>query len=262
MTEVPTDQVARLVAIMARLRGDGGCPWDRAQDHRTLVQYLIEETYEVVDAIEALTPEGDGSHLCEELGDLLLQVVFHAQIESERGAFDLQAVARAISDKMERRHPHVFGDEAASTAEEVRDRWAELKKEEGRRTLTGVPRHLPPLLRAWRVTEKAAAVGFDWPSPLDVLDKVEEEIQELRAALVSGERGAVRHELGDLLFTMANLGRHLDVDPDDALRATIDRFVHRFEHIEDALVARALTPGEVSLAELDRLWEEAKAAER
>lgn len=261
MTDPSQDQVARLVAIMARLRGEGGCPWDRAQDHRTLIQYLIEETYEVVDAIEALTPDGESSHLCEELGDLLLQVVFHAQIEAERGAFDLQAVARSISDKMERRHPHVFGDETASTPEEVRDRWAELKKQEGRRLLSGVPRHLPSLLRAWRVTEKAASVGFDWQNPLEVLDKVEEEIGELREALESGQRHEVRHELGDLLFTMANLGRHLDVDPDDALRATIDRFVHRFEHIEDALVDRSLTPGEVSLVEMDRLWEEAKASE-
>lgn len=262
MTQPPVqDQVARLVAIMARLRGEGGCPWDRAQDHRSLIQYLLEETYEVVDAIEALEHGGSPSHLCEELGDLLLQIAFHAQIEAEQGAFGMQDVARGISDKMERRHPHVFGDESATTPEQVADRWAELKKKEGRRLLAGVPRHLPSLLRAWRVTEKAATVGFDWQEPLQVLAKVEEEIRELREALEQGGRDEVRHELGDLLFSMVNLGRHLGVDPDDALRATIDRFVRRFESIEDALVARELTPGQVSLEELDRLWEQAKTTE-
>jgi ATP diphosphatase len=252
----------RLVAIMARLRGEGGCPWDREQDHSSLRTYLVEEAYEVLEAIDHVEREGGPAALCEELGDLLLQVVFHAQIESERGAFAIDDVARSISDKMERRHPHVFGGETLTSSAEVSDRWAEHKKKEGRRTLSGVPRALPALLRAYRVTEKAASVGFDWQRPEDVLDKIEEEIGELREALATGRRDEVKHELGDLLFAMTNLGRHLRIDPDEALGATIDRFTERFEYVEDALAARKLTPGVVSLEELDRLWEEAKALER
>ena len=256
------DQVERLVAIMARLRSDGGCPWDREQDHQSLKPYLIEETYEVIDAIDALERGGAPAELCEELGDLLLQVVFHAQIQAERGAFTLQDVARTISDKMERRHPHVFGDETAATAGEVADRWVQIKAREGRRTLSGVPRHLPELLRAYRVTEKASKVGFDWERPEDVLDKVEEEVAELREALRTGNRDRVRDELGDLLFAMTNLGRHVGVNPEEALRSTVDRFIDRFNYVEDALLRRELSPGAVTLEELDRLWEEAKARER
>ena len=252
-----SDPVRELEAIMAQLRAPGGCPWDREQTLETLRQYTMEEAYEVIDAIDG----GDPAVHCEELGDLLLQIVFQAQIRKEEGSFTLDDVARAICDKMTRRHPHVFGDEDAKTADDVRDSWEKIKAREGKGALSGVPRALPALLRAARVTEKASRVGFDWNYSEEVLDKVEEEIRELREAIVAGKEADVEAELGDLLFTLANFARHRSIDPESALRSTIERFSRRFEHVETSLRDRGVAAGDADPADLEALWEEAKRSE-
>ena len=251
-------QVTRLAAIMARLRAPGGCPWDREQTPLTLKTYVLEEAYEVIDAID----QGDPEVLKEELGDLLLQVVFLSQIGAERGWFSFNDVAQSISDKMERRHPHVFGEEELNTPQEVGDRWEEIKAREGRSALGGVPRSLPALLRAARVTEKAARIGFDWERTEDVLDKVEEETGELRAALKEGRREDIDAELGDLFFSLANFARHLDMDPEDCLRRMIDRFTTRFNHVETSWQKRSGGAVKAPIEVLEALWEEAKEVER
>jgi MazG family protein len=250
-----------LVAIMERLRGPGGCPWDREQTHHTLKPYLIEEAYEVLEAIDA----ADDALLCEELGDLLLQVVFHAELAREGGRFAIDDVVRAISAKLVRRHPHVFGDADAKDAQAVLQSWHKLKAAERREkrgddasALHGVPGHLPALLRAQRLGEKAAAVHFDWPGAEAVLGKVEEEIRELRAAISDPARREA--ELGDLLFALGQLARHLAVNAEEALRAACHRFTTRFHHLEASLRARGSDPAHTSTEELDRLWEEAKKA--
>jgi MazG family protein len=252
-----------LVAIMERLRGPGGCPWDREQSHQSLKAYLIEEAYEVLETIDA----GDDAALCEELGDLLLQVVFHAELGREGGRFSIDDVVRAISEKLVRRHPHVFGDVEAKDADAVLRNWAKLKAAERREkgvaepsALDGVPANLPALLRAQRLGEKAAGVGFDWARVDAVLAKVQEEIGELRAELADPVRR--KAELGDLLFSLAQLARHLEADAEDSLRAACGRFVTRFHHVEAALRARGIEPGAASAEELDRLWEEAKRDEK
>ncbi|MCK6552400.1 nucleoside triphosphate pyrophosphohydrolase [Myxococcota bacterium] len=249
----------RIVALMARLRAEGGCPWDRAQDLKTLRPYLIEEAYEVLDALERGSPLDHR----EELGDLLLQVVFHAEIRRQEGAFDAADVAHAIADKLVRRHPHVFGDRSASSANQALLRWEEMKAKEkaGRSVLSGVPQQLPALLRAQRVGEKAHNVGFDWGDVSGPLSKLEEELAELRAAVASGQRAAVEHELGDALFSLVNLARFFEVSAEDALRATVQRFSDRFAHVERVLHARGKTPREATLEEMDALWDEAKALE-
>ena len=251
------DPVRELEDIMAQLRAPGGCPWDREQTLKTLRQYTMEEAYEVIDAIDGGVP---AVH-CEELGDLLLQIVFLAQIRKEEGAFTLDDVARAICDKMTRRHPHVFGDEQAETVDEVRDSWEKIKAREGKGALSGVPRALPALLRAARVTEKASRVGFDWNYSEEVLDKVEEEIRELREAIAEKKEADVEAELGDLLFTLANFARHRSIDPESALRGTIERFSRRFDHVETSLRTRGVASEEASPEELEALWEEAKRSE-
>jgi tetrapyrrole methylase family protein/MazG family protein len=250
-----------LVAIMERLRAPGGCPWDREQTHETLKAYLVEEAYEVLEAIDA----ADDAALCEELGDLLLQVVFHAELGREGGRFTIDDVVRAISDKLVRRHPHVFGDAEAEDADAVLRNWAKLKAAERREkgvaepsALDGVPQHLPALLRAQRLGDKAASVGFDWSAAEAVLEKVEEEIRELRAALADP---AGRHaEVGDLLFAVAQLSRHLAMDAEDALRAACRRFTERFQHVEAALRGRGAEAAHTPMEELERLWQEAKKA--
>lgn len=242
---------------MARLRGPEGCPWDHAQTPESLKPYIIEETYEVIDAIDAGQPE----HLCEELGDLLLQVVFQAQIAKERDWFTLDDVGRTISDKMERRHPHVFGSaQTARTPDEVAEQWEEIKIREGKRTLAGVPRHLPALLRSVRVSQKAARVGFDWSSPTEVITKVDEELAELKEAIAEGNPAHIRHELGDLLFSLANLARHVELDPEDALRTTVDRFSNRFNWIEDRLAEQGHSVGNTNIENLELMWQQAKKA--
>ena len=244
--------------IADRLRRPDGCPWDREQTHRSLRKHLLEEAYEVYDALDTdlASPE-----LAGELGDLLLQVVLHAQLAAESGAFDLADVEAAIATKIVRRHPHVFGDAQAKDADEVKASWAKIKAAEkkDRGALEGVPRRLPALHRAKRVSEKASGVGFDWDRPEAVLEKVVEEVGELRDALAAGDKAHVADELGDALFALVNLARHLDIDPEGALHATTEKFLARFSHVERELKLRGLSPSDVPLAELDSLWNQAKS---
>ncbi len=261
-------ELERLEAIMARLRAEGGCPWDRAQDIRSLRPYLVEETYEVLEEMDQLGEGGSWRALCEELGDLLFQIVFHAQLAKEIGEFELADVAQAISDKITRRHPHVFGEARVSGAEQVLQNWARLKAEERRlktgsegSVLDGVPKAAPALLRAERLTEKASRIGFDWPDIQGVRQKLAEELQELDVALAQGDKPAVAHELGDVLFSLANLARFLATPAEDALRAANRRFTERFHAVERGLKQRGVPFGTATLTQMDALWEEAKAAE-
>jgi MazG family protein len=258
-----TEAMQRLLDIMDKLRDPGGCPWDREQTLRSLTPYLLEEAHEVIEAIEA----GDAVHHKEELGDLLFQVVFQARIAREEGKFDFAQVCEAISDKLTRRHPHVFGDVSVSGSREVVKNWERIKAEERREkgltersAIGGVPVSLPALVRAERLTEKAGAVGFDWPDAKSVLAKVREELGELEGALESGVQGEIEHELGDVIFAVANLGRWVKVHPEEALRATLRRFESRFHFIEAKLRERGKTPQQSDLAEMDALWDEAKKA--
>ena len=251
---------------MDRLRDPEGCPWDREQTMHTLAPYFLEEAYEVVDAIA----EGDPDKLCEELGDLLLQIVFVARIARENGWFDIDGVCESISDKMVRRHPHVFGDREVSGSDEVMQNWEDIKRDErageaSSSVLDGVPNSLPALLKAFRMTEKAAAVGFDWRKPIDVMTKMHEEMAELEAELATGEAATnerVRAEMGDVLFVMANLARHLGVEPETALQGTNATFMRRFQAMEERALASGRDFREMDLAEQDALWEEVKEAER
>ena len=260
-----TRPIDRLLAIMARLRDPrDGCAWDLEQTFATIAPYTVEEAYEVADAIE----RGDLDDLKEELGDLLFQVVFHAQMAAEQGAFQFDDVANAISEKMIRRHPHVFGEaETRSSAQQV-EAWEVVKAAERARKgrtqslLDDVPPSLPALTRAVKLTKRAARVGFDWPHIDFVLEKLEEEIAELRVEIAAGEADLARQELGDVLFVMANLARWLEVEPEDALRSANAKFVRRFRYIETALAERGKTPEESDLAEMDALWDAAKVAER
>jgi MazG family protein len=250
-----------LRAIMKALRTPvSGCPWDLEQTFETIAPYTIEEAYEVADAIA----RGDRNDLCEELGDLLLQPVYHAQLAEEEGSFDLDDVIEAICRKMVRRHPHVFGDETARSAKLAKSFWEDSKAQESgeqqqrRRTLKGIPVALPGLTRAVKLQARAAKVGFDWPSTEEVHDKIAEEIDELRRAGPKERAG----ELGDLLFALANLARHWGIDPESAVRAANEKFERRFRHIEDELALSGRKPQESSLAEMDELWNRAKASER
>ncbi|MGA0607164.1 nucleoside triphosphate pyrophosphohydrolase [Phenylobacterium sp. VNQ135] len=257
--------IDRLLAIMARLRDrEDGCPWDQQQTFATIAPYTVEEAYEVADAIE----RNDLADLKEELGDLLLQVVFHARMAEEQGAFDFEDVARAINDKMVRRHPHVFGDEDYGSIAAQKAGWEELKAQErqkkGRREslLDDVPVGLPALTRAVKLSRRAANVGFVWPTVQDVMAKLHEEVEELVHEVDAGDLEKAREEMGDVLFVVANLARTLDVDPEDALRYTNAKFGRRFRYIEQKLAERGKSPEQSDLAEMDALWDEAKAAER
>jgi ATP diphosphatase len=262
------EAMERLEQIMRTLRAEGGCPWDRAQDIRTLRPYLVEETYEVLDEMDRVGEGGPWRALCEELGDLLFQIVFHAQLAGELGEFGLADVADAISDKIVSRHPHVFEGKTVGGAEEVLQNWARIKAEERRRkhgregsVLDGVPSAAPALLRAERLTEKASRIGFDWPDLAGVRGKLSEEVDELDAALASKDARAIEHELGDVLFSLANLARFTATPAEDALRAANARFTRRFHAVEEGLRARSVPFGTATLAEMDALWQEAKAAE-
>ncbi len=252
-----------LVRIMERLRAPGGCPWDRAQTHQSIKPYLIEEAYEVAEAID----EDNFEELRKELGDVLLQVVFHAQMGREAGTFTLEEVISHINEKMIRRHPHVFGSGSAETADEVLRNWARIKAEErraeerDRSLLAGVPRALPALQRAHRLGEKAAHVGFDWANARAVLSKVHEELAELEAALHNESHDRAAQELGDLLFALASLARHLRVHAEDVLQRASDRFIARFRRVEEMLAARGIDAHRASAELWDQLWEEAKQAE-
>jgi ATP diphosphatase len=263
----PSRDIARLLEIMAALRTpETGCSWDLQQDFASIAPYTIEEAYEVADAIE----RGDLDHLKDELGDLLLQVVFHARMAEERGAFDFGAVIEAITSKLLRRHPHVFGDLGRHSAAEVEGLWARIKAEEREArgaahpasVLANVPVALPALTRALKLQEKASSVGFDWNDPHAVLAKIREEADEIEHALANGDKHEVASEIGDLLFAAANLARHASADPEAVLRRTNAKFERRFRFIEAQLAAIGRNPVESSLEEMDRLWDAAKAAER
>jgi ATP diphosphatase len=266
----PSREIADLIAVMAALRHPKtGCPWDVEQTFATIAPYTVEEAHEVADAIAG----GDREDLREELGDLLLQVVFHARMAEEEGAFDFGGVVEAVTRKMIRRHPHVFGERRNWTPAEVKASWVRIKAQEkaeraARRgenvtadagTLAGVPRGLPPGQRAVRLQDKAAKVGFDWPRIEDVLAKAEEELDELKAAVVADDAAHVEEELGDLLFVLVNVARWRGLDPDMAMAKANAKFEMRFKRVEELLKVRGKTPAESDLAEMDALWNEAKA---
>jgi nucleoside triphosphate diphosphatase len=272
----PSSDIRRLIDIMAALRDPvGGCPWDVQQTFSSIAPFTIEEAYEVVDAIE----RGAIEDLREELGDLLLQVVFHARMAEEAGLFNFGGVVDAITTKLVRRHPHVFGDSRALTSEEVKGLWGRIKAEEKRAKLAlearsggpsetksaaldGVPLALPALSRALKLQEKAGKVGFDWNDVRAVLEKVREEVIEVEAEIADGSAQALSNEVGDLLFAAVNLARHLKIDPEGALRSANAKFERRFAHIEMRLAEGGRTPDGASLDEMERLWAEAKAGER
>jgi len=245
--------------IMERLRAPGGCPWDREQTHLSIKPYVLEEAFEVAEAIE----DNDLEELRIELGDLLLQIVFHAEMAREAGRFTIEDVVRGINEKMVRRHPHVFADAKVKDSEEVLTNWARIKQEERKHKednsiVSGVPRAMPALLRAHRLGEKASRVGFDWKQAADVLDKVQEELDELRHAVTSADKVEIESELGDLLFALTSFGRLLDIQSEDAVHHTSDRFVQRFKHIERRLAEQGRDIHAASLEEMESLWQEAK----
>jgi tetrapyrrole methylase family protein/MazG family protein len=258
LPEGELESVGSLIKIMARLRMPDGCPWDQAQTHASLLPNLLEESYEYIHAVN----EGDVPAMKEELGDLLLQVIFHAQIAQESGAFNLGMSARELSEKLIRRHPHVFGDDKAADPHGALASWNAAKRKEGEHTvnLDKVPRAMPALLRARKVQEKAAKVGFQWPEVEGALAKVDEELGELRREMVSAkvEPSTIEDELGDLLFAVVNVARYVHVDPEIALIGTVEKFIKRFSYIEKRLEEQGLALGEASLEVMDRYWEEAK----
>lgn len=246
------------VKIMEALRRE--CPWDRKQTRESLKPYIIEEAYELVEAID----EGDPEKVREELGDLLLQIVFQSRIAQERGEFGMDDVIDSIGSKMVSRHPHVFDKARFATAEEVARQWEERKKEEGKlreSILEGVPEAMPSLLRAHRLQSRASRAGFDWQKVDDVMEKLDEELSEFREVLEQKDQGRIEDELGDIFFALVNISRFVGVNPEDALRKTISKFISRFRYIETVAAGAGLSLSEMSLAEMDRLWEEAKGRE-
>ncbi len=253
-----TYDVSDLRHIVKILRGEGGCPWDREQTHESIRREFIEEVYEVVEAID----EGSPEHLREELGDVLLQVVFHASLEEDAGRYDLDAVADGVCKKLILRHPHVFGDVSVADSAEVLQNWDKIKRVEKHQatvtsSLESVAKSLPALWRAEKIQKKAAKAGFDWDSIAGALDKIDEEAAELRDAVASGS-GACE-ELGDLLFSCVNVARFLKADPEEALRSACDKFISRFSKMEALAASRGKKPEELDLSELDKLWEEVKS---
>lgn len=251
-----------VMTIMRKLRAPGGCPWDAEQTHQSLKRYLLEEAYEVLEAIDT----GSDELLKEELGDLLLQPVFHAAIAEERGAFSMDQVLETLAEKLIRRHPHVFGDQVIRDSETQIANWEKIKKaekgEQRRSALSGIPPHLPALMKAHKISEKAARVGFDWDHVDQVMAKVLEELHEFEEAMLLGRQDCMEAELGDLLFAVANLGRFLSIDPEEALRKTITRFQTRFEYIEESLHAGGHQIQDATLEEMEILWDEAKKKEK
>ena len=242
---------------MAALRSENGCPWDKEQTRDSLKPFLVEEAYEVLEALDEDNPE----NLKEELGDLLFQIIFHSQIAKERGEFTMDDVIKKISEKMISRHPHVFGSERFETSQEVLKQWDERKKEEGKlreSLLEGVPKELPSLLRAHRLQSRAAKVGFDWKRVEDVFGKLDEEIEEFRTALKNREQSEIEEELGDIFFVLVNISRFVRVNPEDALRKTISKFISRFRYIEMKAAEAGRGLSDMTLEEMDALWDEAK----
>lgn len=267
-----SEKFDELVAVMAKLRAPGGCPWDAEQTYASLSQYLLEEAYETFDAIQEADATGNINDLREELGDLLLQVVFHSTIGAERGEFTIDDVAEGVTRKLILRHPHVFGDVKLDRAQDVLDNWDTLKANErkasgkkerrGDSVLDDVPVHFPGLLEALKVTKKAAKVGFDWPNTDQILDKADEEIDELREAIETGDMMNIEEEIGDLLFVIVNLARQLDVEPETALKRTNRKFRQRFRFIEDELKKAGKNISDSTLNEMDELWDKAKTASK
>jgi MazG family protein len=259
-----------LVSIMARLRAPGGCPWDREQTYASLSQYLLEEAYETFDAIHEADATGHTANLSEELGDLLLQVVFHSTIGAEKGDFTIDDVAAGVAQKLVLRHPHVFGDTKLEHAKDVLDNWDTLKANEraasGKEVkdhdsiLDEVPVHFPALLEALKVTKKAAKVGFDWKDTEQIFDKLDEEIAELKVAIGEGDTSHIDEEIGDLLFVVVNLARRLDIEPETALKKTNRKFRKRFRFIEDALAETGMSLEEASIETMDGLWNDSKSS--
>lgn len=260
-----------LVDVMARLRAPGGCPWDREQTYGSLAQYLLEEAYESFDAIQEAEDTGETANLREELGDLLLQVIFHAEIGAERGDFTVDEVAEGVTKKLVLRHPHVFGDANLERAQDVLDNWDQLKADERKASgkveketgsiLDEVPVHFPALLEGLKLTKKAAKVGFDWENSDQIFAKLDEEVHELKDAILNGRPAEAAEEIGDLLFVLVNLARHLDVEPETALKKTNRKFRKRFRFIEDSLAAAGTRLDEAGLEKMDELWDRAKAAD-
>ncbi|MBI5875552.1 MAG: nucleoside triphosphate pyrophosphohydrolase [Deltaproteobacteria bacterium] len=255
--------LARLVAIMGKLRGPKGCPWDKEQTMESIIPFIVEEAYEVIGAIDAKSHE----MLKEELGDLLFQIIFICQLAKEKGDFDIEDVTAASAEKMIRRHPHVFGKIRAKTSKDVLRHWARIKQEEKKHKkptgyLSDIPEHLPALLKAHKVTKKASQVGFDWSNIRQVFKKVDEEMAEFKAALKKGSTRRMEEEFGDVIFSLVNVGRFIEINPEEALRKTIGRFVTRFHYIEDKLAAKGKTLNNASLAEMEKIWKQAKAKER
>jgi tetrapyrrole methylase family protein/MazG family protein len=264
MTHAPAALFEKLLQIMARLREPGGCPWDREQTRTSLKPFLIEEAYEVLEAIEANEPRA----MSEELGDLLFQVVFHARLAEEHGEFAMADVLSQLIDKMIRRHPHVFADAVAATPTEVLAQWEVLKQREAvekgtqRSVIDGVPRAMPSLVRAQRTQAKAARIGFDWPDARAAWDKVREEVGEAGEAIEAGDADRIREELGDVLFSLVNVARLASIDAEDVLHGAVEKFRRRFMEMEAELIARGKSVDSVEQAELEAAWEAAKAAER
>jgi len=250
----------QLIGLMARLRAPGGCPWDREQTFDTIKPYTLEETYEVLDAID----RRDWPDLAEELGDYILQAVFYAQMAAEQGLFTIDDVLETINGKLRRRHPHVFGEESAASASDVKRIWSEVKATEkagqgkAESMLAGVPRILPALVEAQQITSRAAQVGFDWEKPEQVLNKLQEELSEFAEARHGGSQADLENELGDMLFVLVNLARFVKVDPEQALRATNAKFRQRFGYIESKLAERGRKPADATIDEMEALWQEAK----
>ena len=264
MTESAAALFERLLSIMTRLRRPDGCPWDREQTRQSLRPFLVEETYEVLEAID----DADAEALREELGDLLFQVVFHTELAAERGEFDMVSLLQALVDKMVSRHPHVFGDARVDGPGQALAQWEAIKQSQAeaagrhRSVIAGVPRALPSLLRAQRIQSKAARVNFDWPDARAAWAKVEEEMREAAHALASGDRARLSDELGDVMFSLVNVARLSHIDAEDALRGAIEKFRRRFTEMEEDFVARGKSIHGVSAEELERSWEAAKAQER
>ena len=253
------DNLSKLVDLMAILRSPEGCPWDRKQTTESLKPFLIEETYEVIDALD----EGDPAKVREELGDLLFQIIFHARLAAEKGEFTIGDVIATNVEKMTRRHPHVFGDAKAETAAEVLANWEEIKKkekgqEQRKSILEGVPRSMPSLIRAHKLQEKAAKVGFDWSRLDEALPKLDEEIAEFKESLQTRDAARIEEELGDIFFMLVNLSRFLEVDPEEALRKTISKFIRRFRYIEESAADAGRSLKDMTLDEMETLWQESK----
>jgi len=248
----------KLVEIMELLRSENGCPWDKSQSHRSLLPYLIEEAHEVLDAVEAK----DDSKLKEELGDLLLQIVFHSQIAQERHKFNIEQVIDNLVNKLKIRHPHVFNKRKKLTPKQVVDNWEHIKKRtKNRMVLSGIPKNLPALLKAYRVQEKVGRFGFDWQKTEDIFEKINEEMEEFRKAKRNKRKNHLEEELGDILFSLVNLSRHIKLNPELVLGKTIEKFVKRFNYIEKELSKKGKSLKKTNLAEMDKLWEKSKRIE-